>query len=161
MDPSPRVAAPVPFDVLAAWVRASVDTIRRHRAGRVTVGNARLRFARWWDDPSIGLDLLQAHAYYDPAHDFDLLETSAADLGLSRPIVIGECSARGDAADPRRGRPALPLADLAAAARVRGFAGVWPWSWRGGDVQGGLDLADLSMAVVAFRHTGSDPTGDF
>jgi hypothetical protein len=153
MDPSPRVQAPVPFDVMAAWVRGSAATIRRHEAGQITIGNARLRFARWWDDPRLGLDFLQAHTYYDPRHDFDLLQTSVAALGLSRPIVVGECSARGDAPDPARGRPALSLADLAAAARARGFAGIWPWSWRAADAHGGLDVADLATAHVAFQHT--------
>ena len=104
-----QVEWPVPFDVLAAWVRDAADLAHRHGA-RVTIGGARLRFAAWWDDPRLGLDFLQAHAYYDPRHDFDLLTTSPAGLGLTRPLVIGECAAQGDAADPARGRPAIERA---------------------------------------------------
>lgn len=137
MHPSGRVATPMPFDVLAAWVREAMAELRRHDAGGVTIGNARMRFARWWDAP-FDFDFLQVHAYYDPAHDFDLLATSPETLGLSRPVVVGECSARGDAADASRERPALPFADLAAAAVRRGYAGVWPWSWRGVDDHGPL-----------------------
>ncbi len=65
--PSRRVPAPIPFDVLAAWVRGAIATLRAHDAGAVTIGNARLRFAGWWDDPAFGFDFLQAHAYYDRA----------------------------------------------------------------------------------------------
>ena len=138
LHPSTDVEAPVPFDVLAGWVRDATAALHGHDAGLVTVGNARLRFARWWDDASLGLDFLQAHAYYDPVHDFDALETSPAALGLTRPLVLGECSAAGDAVDPVRGRPSLALPALAAAAAARGYAGAWPWSWRGVDAHGAL-----------------------
>lgn len=146
LHPSPRVSAPVAFDVFAAWLRAASETLRAHGAGRVTLGNARLRFARQWSDPAFGWDFLQAHAYYDPDHDFDLLATSPDALGVSCPLVVGECSAAGERADAARGRPALSLPEFAAAARARGFAGVWPWSWRGGDVHGPL-TADLLATV--------------
>lgn len=138
LHPSPDVEAPIPFDVLAGWVREAAAVLHARDAGLVTLGNARLRFARWWDDPSLDLDFLQAHAYYDPVHDFDALETSPAALGLTRPLVLGECSAAGDAVDPVRGRPSLPLPALAAAAAARGYAGAWPWSWRGVDAHGTL-----------------------
>ena len=50
LNPSRLVERPVPFDVLAAWVRDAADLVHRH-AGLVTIGGARLRFAAWWDDP--------------------------------------------------------------------------------------------------------------
>ncbi len=89
--PSRRVE-PMPFDVLAAWLRDAAGELHRAGAGAVTVGGARLRFASWWDDPRLGLDFLQTHAYYDPAHDLDVLRTLAG-------------RARVDA--PRRGRGVL------------------------------------------------------
>lgn len=136
LHPSPRVETPIAFDVLAAWVREATALVRRRDAGRLTIGNARLRFAAWWDAPAFDFDFLQAHAYYDPAHDHDLLETPHAALGLSRPLVVGECSAQGDAEDAGRRRPSLPLSALTAAALARGYAGVWPWSWTGVDAHG-------------------------
>ena len=136
--PNRRVPAPIPFDVLGAWVRAAIGTLRTHEAGAVTIGNARLRFASWWDDPAFGFDFLQAHTYYDPEHDFDLLATPVRALGLTRPIVIGECSARGDAEDPSRDRPAVSAARLAEEAVTLGYAGAWPWSWRAVDTHGAL-----------------------
>lgn len=149
--PSPRIATAMPFDVLAAWVRAAVTIVRDHEAGAVTIGNARLRFARWWDAPALDLDFLQAHAYYDPAHDLDLLRTPHAALGLRRPLVVGECSAQGDAADATTGRPALSAAALAQAAAELGYAGAWPWSWRGVDRHGPLALSE-ARAIRAGGH---------
>lgn len=136
--PSRRVPAPIPFDVVAAWVRGAVEVLRAEDAGALTIGSARLRFAGWWDDPSFGFDFLQAHAYYDPVHDLDLLDTPHAALGLTRPLVVGECSARGDAADDGRGRAALSAVALGRAAAALGYAGLWPWSWRGVDDHGPL-----------------------
>lgn len=150
LHPSPDVEQPLPFDVLAGWVREAAATLRAADAGLVTVGNARLRFARWWDDASLGLDFLQAHTYYDPVHDFDALLTSPRTLGLTRPLVVGECSAAGDAVDPVRGRPSLPLPALSAALADRGYAGAWPWSWRGVDAHGALSAhapADVRAAL--------------
>jgi hypothetical protein len=146
LSPSRQVEWPVPFDVLALWIRDGAALVHHH-AARVTVGGARLRFAGWWDDPGLGLDFLQAHAYYAPAHDFDLLATPHHALGLRRPLLIGECAAQGDAADPRRQRPALDVRGLAAAARHAGYLGAWPWSWRGVDAQGAVD--PLAMASIA------------
>ncbi|MEZ5290190.1 MAG: hypothetical protein R2745_03840 [Vicinamibacterales bacterium] len=149
MHPAERVGRPLPFDVLAAYLRAAAAEFHAHGDALVTLGGARLRFARWWDQASLGLDLLQAHCYYDPDHDFDLLDLPAGGLGLTRPIVVGECSALGDAADDRRGRPPLTVAGLARAARTRGFAGAWPWSWRGGDRHGALAAGDLAPLRAA------------
>lgn len=149
LHPAAEVEAPVPFDVLAGWVRDAAATLRDRDAGLVTIGNARLRFARAWDDAALGLDFLQAHAYYDPVQDFDALLTSPAALGLTRPLVIGECSAAGDAVDPVRGRPSLPLPRLAAAFAERGYAAAWPWSWRGVDAHGALAAHDASHVRAA------------
>jgi hypothetical protein len=148
LSPSRDVERPVPFDVLAAWVRDAAALVHHHDA-RVTVGGARLRFAAWWDD--LGLDFLQAHAYYDPAYDFDLLATPHAALGLTRPLVIGECAGHGDPADPARGRPAIPVRTLAAVARQAGYGGVWPWSWRGVDAHGAVSRETLAAIAADAR----------
>jgi hypothetical protein len=143
LHPSPLVEQPIAFDVLARWIGDAAGIVHRHGA-LATVGGARLRFASWWDDARLQLDVLQAHAYYDPAHDFDLLTTSAVALGLTRPLVIGECAGRGDGADTERGRPALDVRAIAATARRQGYLGAWPWSWRGVDAQGAVAPAALA-----------------
>lgn len=152
LSPGRQVEWPIPFDVLAAWVREAAALVHQ-QASRVTVGGARLRFAGWWDDPRLGLDFLQAHAYYDPVHDFDLLATPHRALGLTRPLLIGECAAHGDPADPRRQRPPVDVRGLAAAARRGGYLGAWPWSWRGVDRQGAV----VRTAMAAIASDGHDP----
>ena len=140
-------ARPMPFEVLAAWIRDAAGELRRHDAGQVTVGGARLRFAPWWDDPRLGLDFLQAHAYYDPSHDLDVVQTPHAALGLTRPLVLGEYSAQGDPADAGAGRPPMDAVQVAAAAMAGGYEGAWPWSWRGVDAHG--PIGALAMRAVA------------
>ncbi len=135
LHPTPK-ATPIRFDVLAAWIRDAAGELHRADAGLVTVGGARLRFASWWDDSRLGLDFLQAHAYYDPAHDLDLVQTPYASLGLTRPLVLGEFSARGDAAHDATRRRAMHAVALAAAALAGGYAGAWPWCWREVDRHG-------------------------
>lgn len=154
LDPTSR-ATPMPFDVLAAWIRDAAGELRRHDAGLVTVGGARLRFASWWDDPRLGLDFLQAHAYYDPAHDLDLLRTPHHALGVTRPVVLGEFSAQGDPEDAAAGRPRLHAVDLAEAALLGGYAGAWPWAWRGVDAHGpvGHDTMRAVADVTARART--------
>lgn len=146
--PAP-VVMPIPFDVLAAFVRDAAHLLHAAEAGAVTVGGARLRFASWWDDPRLGLDFLQAHAYYDPAHDLDVLHATPATLGLRRPLVIGECSAQGDAEDRAAGRPALDAVALTGHMLDAGYAAAWPWSWRGVDAHGAL--GETAMRAIAAR----------
>lgn len=143
-----RRATPMRFDVLAAWIRDAARELHHHDAGLVTVGGARLRFAPWWDDPRLGLDFLQAHAYYDPAHDLDVLCTPHGALALTHPVVLGEYSAHGDAEDAAAGRPRQGALDLAEAALRGGYAGAWPWAWRGVDGHGGVD-PDAMRAIAA------------
>lgn len=149
--PSPRVPYPVAFDVLATWVERAIASIRAHDAGRITIGTARLRFVSWWDDPRFDFDFLQAHTYYDPDYDFDVVATPCTTLSRRRPVIIGECSARGDLADEARARPALSVVDLAAATSALGYAGTWPWSWRGVDSHGPLAHDDVRRLAANAR----------
>ena len=149
---------PMPFDVLAAWIRDAAGELHRAEAGLVTVGGARLRFASWWDDPRLGLDFLQAHTYYDPAHDLDVLQTPCASLGLTRPLVLGEYSARGDVADASTGRGAVTAVELAAAALASGYAGAWPWCWRDIDRHGPLSV-DAMRAISVLTARERDTRG--
>ena len=150
LHPSPRVERPLPFDVFAAWLREATARVHAH-GGLATVGGARLRFARWWDDPALGLDFLQAHCYYDPDHDFDLLTTPATTLGLTRPLIVAECAGQGDPADAARGRPPLDVGALDRAARHNGYLGAWPWSWRGVDGHGAVARDTLRRRADEMR----------
>jgi hypothetical protein len=149
MHPQPAVERPIVFDQLAAWVRQAAALLHARGAGRVTIGGCRLRYVSWWDDPRLGLDLLQAHAYYDPRHDYDVTWTPARALARL-PVVLGEVTAGEEPADPPRGRPALASRDLVRIARQAGYAGAWPWSWRGVDAHGRI-ATDTLATLAALR----------
>ncbi len=156
LHPSPKATA-IPFDVLAAWIRDAAGELHRADAGLVTVGGARLRFASWWDDARLGLDFIQAHPYYDPAYDLDLLRTPYASLGLTRPLVLGEYSAQGDPADATTDRREMDAVALASAALDQGYAAAWPWCWRQVDRHGPMrpdlmrDISGLTADARAAR----------
>lgn len=109
-------------------LRALVSGVaaRVHARSRVpvTVGGGRVKHAAEWDDPAYGLDFIQLHAYPDPGRDHSLAGVSAAALGVSKPVLIGEFPANGDR---------QLYFGLAADA---GYVGAWPWSFKGHDAVG-------------------------
>ena len=65
--------------------------------------------------------------------------------------MLGECAGQGDAADAARGRPAIDVRGLAAAARRAGYLGAWPWSWRGVDAHGAVHREALAGIAADAR----------
>src|SRR5687768_6100060 len=58
-----------------------------------TIGCARLHNLWAWDDPALGLDVLQLHSYPDlkhPDRDADVFGRPASSLGVGKRIVLGE-----------------------------------------------------------------------
>ena len=73
--------------------------IRRQSRALVTLGGGQVKFAREWDDQAYGLDFVQIHSYPDVRYqdrDESVFGRTAADFGLSKPLLIGECPS-----DPR------------------------------------------------------------
>lgn len=124
---------------LRAFVGAASTRIHERSHALVTLGGGQVRFAAEWDDRSYGLDFVQIHSYPDvryPRRDETVFGRSAADFGLSKPLLIGECPSH-----PRRHpdghlSPAYYLADYLALAREGGYLGAWPWSFKGVDAFG-------------------------
>ena len=88
-----------PLASLKAFVGAAADRIHARSSALVTLGGGQVRFAREWDDPAYGLDFVQVHSYPDvryPDRDETLFRKTAADFGLTKPLLIGECPS-----DPR------------------------------------------------------------
>ena len=104
---------------------------------------------------ALDLDFLQVHAYFDPDHDFDLLRTPYAALGVRRPVLVGECSAQGEAEAPAHARAAVSAAELVRSAHQLGYAGAWPWSWRGVDIHGSIE-ADAFRDVVRLASAATE-----
>jgi len=140
-DLSPRVRRPLRFDLLATLVsRLSAIVHGEHPTAVTTIGCARLHNLWAWDDDALGLDVLQVHSYPEsdqPAPGADVLGPQVAELGVRRPVIIGEC-------------PARRIGEYLAFALDAGYAGVWPWSFSGTDAQGRLPVEPLRE--FAARH---------
>jgi len=128
-----------PIENLKAFVGGAAARIHARSAALVTLGGGRVRFAQEWDDPAYGLDFVQVHSYPDvryPDRDVSLFGRTAADFGLSKPLLIGECPSDPRAHPDGHLSPAYTLADYLDLAREGGFLGAWPWSFKGVDAFG-------------------------
>ena len=146
-DVSSHVARPIRFEALARMVGDLSTLVHSHLPAITTIGCARAHHLWAWDDDALGLDLLQIHTYPDtryPGRDVDPLLATAASLGMSRPVLVGEFPG-----DPANQRPpgARPLErsmiDVLECAVQGGYAGAWPWSYSGTDGYGQLPVAPL------------------
>lgn len=148
-----------PLENLKRFVRSAADRIHEKSSALVTVGGGQVKFAREWDDPSYGLDFVQVHSYPDVRYqerDESVFGRTAADFGLTKPLLIGECPP-----DPRTHpeghlSPAYTLRDYLDLAREGGYLGAWPWSFKGVDAFGAAPLQALREARAAFPRS---PTG--
>ncbi len=128
-----------PIESLKTFVGASADRIHARSPALVTLGGGRVKFARQWDDPAYGLDFVQIHSYpdvRDQDRDDSVFGKTAADFGLSKPLLIGECPSDPRAHPEGHLSPAYRLEDYLALARDGGYLGAWPWSFKGVDAFG-------------------------
>ena len=124
--------------------------IRQYSNTPITIGGGRVKAAGEWDHPAYDLDFIQIHSYPDvryPDRDATVFGQSAADFGLFKPILIGEFPA-----DPRQHpaghlSPAYTVADYLSLVREGGYIGAWPWSFKGTDAFGAVDLSALAQAA--------------
>ena len=142
-DLSRRVPRPLGFDELAKLVSRLSDVVHAESPALVTLGGARLRHLHAWDDPSLGLDLLQVHSYPDTRRFFraepDIFGAPASSLGVSRGVILGEFPGNAPARHPRGASPPnTTLDDYLEFAVSSGYAGAWPWSFSGTDSYGCL-----------------------
>ena len=127
-DVSSRVARPLRFEVLAQMV-ASLSALV-HGCGRALtmIGCARLHNLWAWDEPELGLDVLQIHTYPDtrhPGRDLDPIVTPARALGFSKPVLIGEFPG-----NPAEQHPPKRVAGRAADRRGAGSRAAGRLRWR-------------------------------
>jgi hypothetical protein len=122
---------------------------RRIRAASrlpLTIGGGRVSAIGEWDRDVYDLDFLQVHTYPDVRHasrEDAVFGTPVRDLNVRRPILIGEFPS-----DPRihpagHLSPAYTMADYLAMAKRGGYLGAWPWSFKGTDAFGAVDLTQL------------------
>jgi hypothetical protein len=153
-DVSRQVTAPLPFEVMAGLVARLSGLVRAHSHAWTTLGCARVRNLWAWEDPALGLDLLQVHTYPDTKHperDIDLYGLPPSRLGVSREVLIGEFPGDALRQSPRGSAPpARTLDEYLEFALERGYAGAWPWSFSGTDAYGRLPHEPLLQ--FARRH---------
>src|SRR6185503_19187956 len=92
-DLSPHVKRPLRFEVLAQMVAALSVLVHASGPSRTTIGCARLHNLWAWEEPELGLDMLQIHSYPDtrhPGRDLDPVANAAPSLGFSKPVLLGE-----------------------------------------------------------------------
>jgi len=153
-DVSRQVAAPLPFAVVAALVTRLSAVVHRHSAALTTLGSARARNLWAWEDPALGLDVLQVHTYPDtrrPQRDRDLYGLPPSALGVSREVLLGEFPGDAPRQAPRGASPPpTTLEQYLEFALEQGYAGAWPWSFSGTDAYGRVPHEPL--LAFARRH---------
>jgi hypothetical protein len=128
-----------PLTNLRAFVGAAADRIHAQSSALVTLGGGQVRFAKEWDDAAYGLDVIQIHSYPDVRYqdrDDSVFGRTAADFGLRKPLLIGECPSDPRAHPEGHLSPSYTLVDYLNLAREGGYLGAWPWSFKGVDAFG-------------------------
>jgi hypothetical protein len=146
-DVSSHVARPLKFEVLAQMVADLSALVHTVSPALTTIGCGRLHNLWAWDDPELGLDILQIHSYPDTRHrgrDLDPVVSSAGSLGVSKRILIGEFPGHPAVQHPSFASPvAQAIEEVLEAAVQGGYVGAWPWSFSGTDGYGRLPEAPL------------------
>jgi hypothetical protein len=153
-DVSSHVPRPLKFEVLAQMVTGLSALVHACGPALTTIGCARLHNLWAWDDPALGLDLLQIHSYPDTRRrrrDLDPVTTSAPSLGFSKPILLGEFPGNPAEHHPPTASPVVLQLEVVLESALQGrYAGAWPWSFSGTDGYGRLPSAPLKS--FAGRH---------
>ena len=145
LAPDRRQAA-WPIERLRAFAGQMSKRIRAGSNALITIGGGRVAAAREWDDPAYDLDFIQVHSYPDvryPFRDDIVFGKRASDFGLSKPLLIGECPSDPRVHPPNHLSPAYRVEDYLSLAREGGYLGAWPWSFKGTDAFGAVDLSAM------------------
>jgi hypothetical protein len=121
--------------------------IRQYSNALITIGGGRVSAVREWDHPIYDLDFIQIHSYPDvryPNRDATVFGRAASDFGVSKPLLIGEFPSKPGVHPLDHLSPAYTVDDYLTLARDGGYLGAWPWSFKGTDAFGAVDLSSMS-----------------
>lgn len=124
----------VALETMRAFVREAAELVHAHATQPVTVGSASARWLKAWRD--LGLDFYQAH-WYGHLESSAPLGRPVGDLGLDRPVMLGEFPSRVAPVELRR---------IVETARAAGYTGAFVWSVLAEDM-----ATDFTAAETAFR----------
>ena len=123
---------------MRAFIGETVDLIHQSTRHAATVGSAS---ARWLSlVKGLGLDFYQVH-WYDPLELRAPLETDVGELGVDRPMWLGEFPTRGSTRPP---------SEILAIAERAGYQGALAWSALLTDRSS--DCGELMAALGSFRQ---------
>jgi hypothetical protein len=146
-----------PLERLRTFAGLMAARIRARSKVPITLGGGRVAAVREWDEGVYDLDFIQVHSYPDvryPFRDDTVFGKTAADFGLSKPLLIGECPSQPRVHPASHLSPAYTLADYLALARDGGYLGAWPWSFKGTDAFGAIDVTVLAASLRTAREPG-------
>lgn len=136
LDPNRKeVSSPVPLATFMEFVRSTSDLVHVQSDALVTVGGGRIKFMHVWDGDEYGIDFIQVHTYNDflqERFDEKLFGRSYTQLGLKRPLLIGEYATRAGEMHPGllEARSAIALKEYLNFAIENDYAGALYWSYK-------------------------------
>lgn len=152
-DLNRRVRRPVPFTALADAIARFNDLVHERSHAWTTIGGAKTRHLWAWDDPELGLDVVQIHTYPDrrlPDDDLNILGTRASDLVSRHPLLLGEFPCDGPHQHPPSAMPPpTTLREYLEFALADGYVGAWLWSFSGTDDYGSPPTEPLRQFALA------------
>ena len=123
----------VPPESVRGFVRDAAALVHQHTQHAVTVGSASAQWLDTWRD--LGLDFYQTH-WYEHLESRAPLARPVCDLGLDRPVLLGEFPSRVSPLEVRR---------ILDTARASGYAGGFVWSVLAGDAASDFDAAEDAL----------------
>jgi hypothetical protein len=144
-----RERAVWPIERLREFAGMMAKRIRQRSQTAITIGGGRVSAATEWDHSIYDLDFIQIHSYPDvryPFRDATVFGRHAADFGLSKPLLIGEFPSNPRMHPAGHLSPACTTIDYLTLARDGGYMGAWPWSFKGTDAFGAVDLRALALS---------------
>lgn len=126
-----EIRQPLKLATFRDFAQLTVNAIHADAGSYATIGSADVKWARNW--VGLGLDYYQIH-YYDwmkPYSTDNLFAMRAESLRLDRPVVVGEFPANISAV--------ASLREYLDTWYANGYAGAWPWSFRGDTTLGSPD----------------------
>jgi hypothetical protein len=128
-----RRRACVRLDAMQEFVRDAAALVHRHTEQPVTVGSASAHWLETWRD--LGLDFYQAH-WYDHLERRAPLSRPVRELGLDRPVLLGEFPSR---------LPSLEVRRILDTARAAGYTGGFFWSVLADDPASDVEAAEAAL----------------
>src|SRR3954471_5041073 len=123
----------VAVDAMREFVGDAAALVHRYTVHDVTVGSASTAWLRTW--LGLGLDFYQTH-WYRQLESRSPLATPVSELGLDRPVVLGEL--------PSRVAPA-ELQQILDTARLAGYSAAFLWSVLADDAETDFAAAEIGL----------------